>query len=384
MQASNVCTPIACHSGTIFVAIELSQRRWLVTMHSPDRDRFSRHAVEGGDAAKLLELIERIRARAMQALGSPPRVVSCYEAGFSGFWLHRRLEAAGITNFVFDPSSIAVDQRARRVKTDRIDGELLLRTLMAYCRGEPRVVRIVRVPSPEQEDTRRASRERERLVREQTAHTNRLKGLLRLWGVAAGNPRRRDWAAWLKLQRDGNGCLLQPQQLAELKREHARLMLVSEQLRELSQDAQAPASAGAAEMARRSATLQRLKGIGPAFGTTLTNEALYKDFHNRRQVGSYVGLAPSPWCSGGTNREQGISKAGNPRARAAAIELAWLWLEHQPQSALSRWFRERTAHGRGRIRRIAIVALARKLIVALWRFLTTGLVPEGAVLKAVA
>jgi len=384
MQASNVRTPIACHSGTIFVAIELSQRRWLVTMHSPDRNRFSRHPVEGGDAPKLLGLIERIRARAMQALGSQPRVVSCYEAGFSGFWLHRRLEAAGITNFVFDPASIAVDQRARRVKTDRIDGELLLRTLMAYCRGEPRVVRIVRVPSPEQEDARRATRERERLVKEQTAHTNRIKGLLRLWGVAAGNPRRRDWATWLKVQRDGNGCLLQPQQLAELEREHARLMLVSEQLRELSQDGQAPASAAAAEMARRSATLQRLKGLGPVFATTLTNEALYKDFHNRREVGSYVGLAPSPWCSGGTNREQGISKAGNPRARATAIELAWLWLEHQPQSALSRWFHERTAHGRGRIRRIAIVALARKLIVALWRFLTTGLVPEGAVLKAVA
>jgi transposase len=384
MQASNVRTPIAEHNGTLFVAIELSQQRWLVTMHSPDRNRFSRHPVEGGDAPKLLGLIERIRARAMQALGSQPRVVSCYEAGFSGFWLHRRLEAAGITNFVFDPASIAVDQRARRVKTDRIDGELLLRTLMAYCRGEPRVVRIVRVPSPEQEDARRATRERERLIKEQTAHTNRIKGLLRLWGVAAGNPRRRDWASWLKGQRDGNGCLLQPQQLAELKREHARLMLVSGQLRELSQDEQAPASAAVAEMARRSATLQRLKGIGSVFATTLTNEALYKDFHNRREVGSYVGLAPSPWCSGASNREQGISKAGNPRARAKAIELAWLWLEHQPQSALSRWFHERTAHGRGRIRRIAIVALARKLIVALWRFLTTGLVPEGAVLKAVA
>jgi transposase len=161
-------------------------------------------------------------------------------------------------------------------------------------------------------------------------------------------------------------------------------MLVGEQLRELSQEEPVPASAAAAEMARRGATLQRLKGIGRVLATTLTNEALYKDFRNRREVGSYVGLAPSPWCSGGTNREQGISKAGNPRARAKAIELAWLWLKHQPQSALSRWFHERTAHGRGRIRRIAIVALARKLIVALWRFLTTGLVPEGAVLKAAA
>jgi transposase len=385
MQASNVRTPIAGHDCTIFVAIELSQRSWLLTMHSPDKDRFSRHKLDGGDDVGLLGVIERIRARAAQKLGSMPRVVSCYEAGYDGFWLHRRLEAAGITSFVFDPASIAVEQRARRTKTDRIDGELLLRTLMAYCRGEPRVVRIVRVPTPEQEDARRATRERERLIKEQTAHTNRIKGLLRLWGVAADNLRRRDWVAWLETQRDRNGELLRPQLAAELKREHARLMLLGEQLRELSRDGgEASVSTAAAEMARRSAKLQRLKGLGPVFATTLTNEALHKDFHNRREVGAYVGLAPSPWCSGRTSREQGISKAGNPRARAKAIELAWLWLKHQPESALSRWFHERTAHGRGRIRRIAIVALARKLIVALWRFLTTGLVPEGAVLKAVA
>jgi transposase len=385
MQASNVSTPIASHSGTIFVAIELSQRSWLVTMHSPDKNRFSRHKLDGGDEVGLLGLIERIRARAGQKLGSMPRVVSCYEAGYDGFWLHRRLAAAGITSFVFDPASIAVEQRARRAKTDRIDGELLLRTLMAYCRGEPRVVRIVRVPAPEQEDARRATRERERLIKEQTAHTNRIKGLLRLSGLAGDNLRRRDWVIWLETQRDRNGEPLRPQLVAELKREHARLMLLGAQLRELSRDGgEAPVSTAAAEMAQRSATLQRLKGLGPVFATTLTNEALYKDFHNRREVGAYVGLAPSPWRSGRTNREQGISKAGNPRARAKAIELAWLWLKHQPESALSRWFHERTAHGRGRIRRIAIVALARKLIVALWRFLTTGLVPEGAVLKAAA
>jgi transposase len=385
MQASNVSTPIAGHSGTIFVAIELSQRCWLVTMHSPDKNRFSRHKLDGGDEVGLLGLIERIRVRAAQALGSLARVVSCYEAGYDGFWLHRRLEAAGITNFVFDPASIAVDQRARRAKTDRIDGELLLRTLMAYCRGEPRVVRIVRVPTPEQEDARRATRERERLIKEQTAHTNRIKALLRLCGLAAGNPRRRDWMAWLERQRDHNSAPPRPQLMAELRREHARLMLVGEQLKELSRASEAePVSAAAAEMAQRSATLQRVKGLGPVFAATLTNEVFYKDFDNRREVAAYCGLAPTPWRSGRTNREQGISKAGNPRARAKAIELAWLWLEHQPESALSRWFRERTGQGRGRIRRIAIVALARKLIVALWRFLTTGLVPEQAVLKAAA
>jgi transposase len=383
MQASNAGTPITGHNGTIFVALELSQRSWLVTMHSPDKDRFSRHKLDGGDDAKLLALIEHTRGRAARALGTMPSVVSCYEAGYDGFWLHRRLVAAGITNLVFDPASIAVDQRARRAKTDRIDGELLLRTLMSHWRGEPRVVRIVHVPTPEQEDARRTTRERERLIKEQTAHTNRIKALLRTMGTTTGHPRRRDWVTWLEAQRDRNGDPLRPHLVAELRREHARLILVGEQLRELGQaiDA-APVSDDAAEMARRGGALRQLKSLGPVFGATLTNEVFYKDFHNRRQVGGYFGLAPSPWRSGGTNREQGISKAGNPRARHKAIELAWLWLEHQPESALSRWFRERTAQGKGRIKRIAIVALARKLMVALWRFLTTGLVPEGAVLKA--
>lgn len=158
MQASNVCTPTVGHSGTIFVAIELSQKSWLVTVHSPDRDRMSRHKVTGGDHAGLLALIERMRERAARALGAAPAVVSCYEAGYDGFWLHRLLTAARITNHVFDPASIAVEPRGRRAKTDRIDGEQLLRTLMAHCRGEPRMVRIVQVPSPEQEDARRGQR----------------------------------------------------------------------------------------------------------------------------------------------------------------------------------------------------------------------------------
>jgi len=364
------------------VAIELSQKTWLVTLHSPDRDRISRHKLEGGDHAGLLAQIEKVRGRAAQKLGSMPRVVSCYEAGYDGFWLHRLLEAAGITNFVFDAASIAVEQRSRRSKTDRIDGELLLRTLMAYLRGEPRVVRIVRVPSVEQEDARRASRERDRLVEEQTAHTNRLKALLRLAGMAVGNPRRRDWLAWLERQRDWRGEPLPPHLLAEVKREHARLMLLREQLAALEQAQAAQDITVPAPMVERRNKLQRLKALGPAFSTTLVNEVFYKDFRNRREVASYNGLSPSPWKSGGIDREQGISKAGNHRARVKAIELAWLWLRHQGDSALSCWFRARTANAGKRARRIAIVALARKLIVALWRYLSTGLVPEGAAMKA--
>src|SRR4030081_3635135 len=172
MQGSNVCTPTVGHVGTIFVAIELSQKSWLMTIHSPDRDRISRHKLTGGDHAGLLGLLETIRTRASHKLGSAPAIVSCYEAGYDGFWLHRLLTAAGIRSHVFDPASIAVEQRGRRAKTDRIDGELLLRTLMAYLRGEPRVVRIVKVPTVEQEDARRASRERERLVNGETPHHN--------------------------------------------------------------------------------------------------------------------------------------------------------------------------------------------------------------------
>jgi transposase len=383
MQVSTVDTPTAGHCGTIFVTIELSQKTWLVTLHSPDRDRISRHKLEGGDRAGLLALLERIRGRAAGKLGSAPKIVSCYEAGYDGFWLHRLLTAAGITNYVFDPSSIAVDQRARRVKTDRIDGETMLRTLMAYLRGEPRVVRIVRVPTPEQEDARRDTRERDRLTKEQTAHTNRIKALLRLHGFAVGQPRRRDWLSWLAAQRDWQGQGVPSRVLSEIENEHARLMLVRKQLAALARTpAAADPAPAVAEMVRRSELLQRLKSLGLVFAAKLTQEVFYKDFRNRRQVASYFGLAPSPWQSGGTDRDQGISKAGNPRARCSAIELSWLWLRHQPDSELSQWFRQRTLNAGRRTRRIAIVALARKLMVALWRYLTTGLVPAGAVLKS--
>src|SRR5438445_7398117 len=252
MQASSMDTPTAGYCGTIFVEIELSQRSWLVTVYCPDRNRMSRHKLEGGDHGGLLALIDRMRERVARALGLTPAVVSCYEAGYDGFWLHRLLMAAGITNHVFDPASIAVDQRARRVKTDRIDGEKMLRTLMAYLRGEPRVVRIVRVPTPEQEDARRASRERGRLTKEQTAHTNRIKALLRLLGMAIGNPRRRDWLSWLATQRDWQGQAVPPQMLGEIRHEHARLMLVREQLEGLAQASQADPAPAAAQMTERS------------------------------------------------------------------------------------------------------------------------------------
>jgi transposase len=221
------------------------------------------------------------------------------------------------------------------------------------------------------------------LTKEQTAHTNRIKALLRLHGFAVGQPRRRDWLSWLAAQRDWQGQGVPPRVLSEIENEHVRLMLVRKQLDALARTpAAADPAPAVAEMVRRSELLQRLKSLGPAFATTLTQEVFYKDFRNRREVASYFGLAPSPWKSGGIDRDQGISKAGNPRARCSAVELSWLWLRHQPGSELSQWFRQRTLNAGPRIRRIAIVALARKLVVALWRYLTTGLVPAGAVLKS--
>jgi len=386
MQASTIGTPTADHSGTIYVAIELSQKRWLIALHSPDQGRMSRHNIEGGDHAGLLALIAKVQARAARKLGYEPRVVSCYEAGYDGFWLHRLLVEAGIKNFVFDPASIAVEQRSRRAKTDRIDGELLLRTLMALLRGEPRVVRVVHVPTVEQEDARHIGRERDVLVDEQTAHTNRIKALLRLLGMAVGNPRRQDWLSWLEQQRDWQGQPVPPYLMAQLKREHARLMMVREQLaaveQSLEQSQAAETSAAPTTLAKQCQLLRKLKGLGPAFAMSLSSELFYKDFRNRREVGGYCGLAPSPWRSGGTDREQGISKAGNSRVRQKLLELAWLWIRHQPGSALTRWFRSRTLNASKRAKRIAIVALARKLVVALWRYLETGLVPEEAVMKA--
>ena len=379
MQASNASAPIANHSGTVFIAIELSRKSWVLTVHSPDRDGISQPKLKGGDYIGLLRFISDIRERVRRKLGIMPAVVTCYEAGYDGFWLHRALTAAGITNYVFDPASIPVERRGRRAKTDGIDGKLQLRTLMAYVRGEPRVVRIVRVPSPAQEDARRVNRERDRLIGEQTAHTNRLKALLQQRGIAGGNPRQRDWPKWVAEQRDWDGQAVPPAMLAELTREHARLMLLCEQLEAVTREL----SAATAPAAQQRAQLERLKSLGLVTAAGLANELFYKDFRNRRQVAAYTGLTPSPWQSGGTDHEQGISKAGNPRARRMAIELAWLWLRHQPDSALTQWFKARTLNPGKRNKRIAIVALARKLIVALWRYLTTGLVPQGAVLKPV-
>jgi transposase len=366
---------------TILVALELSKASWLVALATPLSERVSRYSVAGGDAERLLTLVGEARRRVMAAgSGRPVQIVVCYEAGYDGFWLQRRLAAEGIETHVLEPASLPVDRRRRRVKTDRLDAEAMLRVLAAWLRGERQVCRMVRPPSPAEEDARRLHRERGRLIRERVAHVNRIKGLLHGQGVRGVNPLAPDFAAQLGGLRTGDGRPLPPALLAELGREVERLRLVCEQAAAVEPTPRAadldPATAAKIDR------LQQLKGIGPVGARVLATEVFYRRFPNRRAVGSYLGLTPSPWQSGAEDREQGISKAGNPRARAMAIELAWLWVRHQPATGLSRWFTDRVGGQRGRTRRIAIVAVARKLMVALWRYLETGLVPDGAVVRA--
>ena len=365
--------------ATLFVALEPSKAKWLVGLHSPAAGKISRHTIAGGDAPALLALIEAGRRRAEASLGGQVRVVACHEAGYDGFWLHRLLVAHGIANQVIDPASLLVNRRARRRKTDRIDLAGLLRTLMAWHRGEPQVCSMVRVPSPEEEDRRRRGRERERLVKERVQHLGRVKGLLMTQGVRDFQPARRGWRDRLEALRTGDGRPLPDCLKAEIARECRRLALVDEMLGELERERDAASDGKAPQQA---ALLTKLRGIGPTSAHLLAGEVFHRDFANRRQVAAYLGLEPSPWQSGQVDQDQGISKAGDRRARRVALELAWLWLQHQPDSALSRWFKDRVGVAKGRVRRIMVVALARKLIVALWRYLASGVVPEGASMRA--
>ena len=377
--------PAAMHFDTArcLFAIELSKQNWVIGFVTPLSAKISRRILSGGHWKGLLDLIEEVRARVSRETGRTVDVISCYEAGYDGFWLHRLLEAHGIRNHVIDPASLQTDRRARQVKTDRIDTERLLRSLMAYLRGEPKVWSVVRVPSVAEEDARRLHRERDRLVSERVQHVNRIKGLCALHGIYDYQPLRPQAMARLEQLRTAQGISLPPRLKSEIKRELQRLELVVEMIAtlEAERDAIVEDEASTHVNAKKIQTLHQLKAIGPEFAAVLVGEIFHRDFNNRRQLASYVGYAPSPFQSGNVAHDQGISKAGNRKGRTTGIELAWLWLRYQPDSDLSVWFRTRVGTTKGRIRRIAIVALARKLLVALWRYLETGLVPRGAVLK---
>ena len=381
-SATAVATTARSNDIRLFVSLELSKSKWVVTINNPGSEKFSKHVIEGGDGAGLLELLSRSRAKAEQRYGVQVKAIVIQEAGLDGFWIHRLLLANGIESHVVDAASVAVDRRHRRAKTDAIDGETLLRTLMAWARGERRVCSMVRAPSREDEDRRRLTRERGTLLKERIQHTNRVRGLLSGQGVQDYDPLRRDRFERLEALRTGDGRELPPMLKEEIRRELDRIALVTTQLAAVERARDALIRMDAEERNNPAALLLKLKGLGPEFASLLWLESLFRSFGNRRQVAAYGGLAPSPWQSGGVERDQGISKSGNRRLRKTMIELAWLWLRHQPDSALSRWFQARVGAVKGRIRRIAIVALARKLLVALWRYVTQGVVPEGAVFKA--
>ena len=366
---------------SICAALELSKNSWLLAIQVPGRDNPSLHPLLGGDAEGLMAKLDAARDRVAKATGQPPAVTLCYEAGYDGFWLARFLEQRGITFQVMEPASLRVNRRARRVKTDRIDVENILHTLIAWCRGERHVCSMLVIPSVEEEDLRRCHRERDRLIRERTAHTNRIKGLLFGQGIRGINVKSRYKTLKPSELVTGDGRPLPDRLGREITREIERLAQVQAQIVSVERERDHPVTSCAATEIKRH-DLLRLKGLGPALSSTLTREVYYRRFTNRRQVASYIGIAPSAYDSGDGHRSQGISKAGNRLARVAMVEAAWLWLRHQPDSALSQWFHDRTQGQKGRIRRIMIVALARKLAIALWRYLETGLIPEGAILKS--
>jgi transposase len=358
--------------GRLYVAFELGDRSWKLSLGDGVRAP-SRCTVTAGDTTAVLMAIARAKARCH--LAADALVRSCYEAGRDGFWLHRWLTDQGIVNLVVDPASIEVNRRARRAKTDRLDSDKLLSMLMRYYGGERRVWAVARIPTPEQEDERRVHRELERLRQERTAHSNRIRSLLVLHNLRVERIGGRAWAHWWAQQA---GQLL-PGLRAEIEREFERLSLVAGQIRTLEALQARQVRSGAQPAI---AVLARLAGIGTGSAWTLVKELFgWRQFHNRREVAGCLGLAPTPYSSGTSEVEQGISKAGNKRARWLMVELAWNWLRFQPASQLSQWFNERFAGGGKRVRRIGIVALARRLSIALWRYLEHGEIPLGATLK---
>src|ERR1700757_9932 len=373
---------IRTHIGAIFMSLELSRSTWLITSLSPGKgEKMSKHSVTAGDIGGIEGFVE-VRRKAAAGTGGTFPIIVIQEAGLDGFWVHRALQQEGIESHVVDPASIAVPRRRRRAKTDRIDGETLLRTLLAWTRGEPRVCAMVVPPTPEEEDCRRVCRERAILLQERIRHTNRIKGLLAGQGITSFNPLHKDRRQLLDAARTGDGRPPPHQLKAEILREMELIELLLRQIADVEAAREVLAGSKTAKVPSPVVLLKQLKGIGPEIASVLYFEGLFRSFGNRRQLAAYAGLAPTPWRSGTVDQEQGISKAGNPRLRRTMIELAWLWQRHQPASALSRWFHTRVGNERGRIRRISIVALARKLLIAVWRYVTQGEVPDGAVFKA--
>lgn len=367
----------------LYVAFELSAKTWKLGMTVGFGQKARERDVPAGDLLRLQKEIDQAKKRFRLPASAP--VYACYEAGRDGFWIHRALAAMGVDNVVVDPSSIEVPRRQRRAKTDRLDVHKLLKLLLRYHLGEPKVWSVVRVPSVEDEDNRHLHRELLDLKRERTRHGNRIQGLLVGVGVVSVTLSTRTFREQLEAVRLWDGSALPPALHCRILREYDRYLLVHNQIVELEGDRAEclkECDSPAVEKARKMTTL---KGIG-ANGAWLLSMELFawRQLRNRRQVGSLSGLTATPHASGKEAREQGISKAGNRHVRSLAIELAWAWLRFQPRSELSQWYAQRFGGGGRRLRKIGIVALARKLLIALWRWCEQDILPAGAELRAAA
>jgi transposase len=377
MNPATQGTEGSASAPVLYMALELSNKTWRLALSDGAKRR--QVTVPAADLARLAEAVAKAKVR----FGMPvtARVLSCYEAGRDGFWLHRHLRTVGIENEVVDAASIEVSRRLRHVKTDRLDGERLLVKLIRHHTGEPGGWNVVRVPSAEEEDARHLHRELERLKRERLAHRMRMQSLLVTQGIKVMTKS----GARVPLERTKlwDGSSLPAQLKAELERERERLALVERQIEQLEATRRERLLDPRTKAERRVVHLMRLGAIGPASAWLLVMEFFaWRAFRNRKELGALAGLVGTPYNSGESERDQGISKAGNRRVRAMIVEIAWLWLRFQPGSALSQWYRTRFAGGGARLRRIGIVALARKLLIALWRTLEDGVIPQGARLIA--
>ena len=360
---------------TLYVAFELSAKQWKLAMTSGVGVEPWLRTVASGELGAVARAIRQGRTRF--GLPADSAVDSCYEAGRDGFWIHRALTQLGLANRVVDSASLEVNRRARRAKTDRIDALKLVRMLVRARSGERDVWREVRVPLATDEAARQVSRERTDLTQEQTRLLNQIRSWLVTWGCAL--PARRAGAWWTTV-RDWTGASLPEPVQARLARAEARWAVLAAQVAAL--EAQQKAATAAAAPESPLGRLVQLKGVATTGASVLLDEGLvWRAFRNRREIGGLLGFAPTPYESGESQHEQGISRAGNARLQAISIQLAWNWVRWQPLSALTRWYRERFAGGGKRARRIGIVAVARKLVITLWRYATTGVVPSGAIVK---
>ena len=362
----------------LHMALELSQNKWKLGFSDGKKMRFI------SIAARVLErLHEEIEnAKSKFNLQGDIRIVSCYEAGWDGFWLHRYLLTCGIGNVLVDSSSIEVNRRKRRAKTDRVDARKLLQMLMRYHGGERKLWSVVNVPSVEAEDARQLNRDLDALNKERTMHRSRIRGLLIQQGLEVKNPSGKRFLEELASLRTWDGKALSEDLKERVVREYERLKMVEEQMKNLRKEREGKVRSEATPSLKKVAQLRTLYGIGDTSSWDFVMEMFgWREFKNRKQVGAFPGLTPTPYDSGGNRREQGISKTGRARIRALSIQISWGWLRFQPESKLARWFWERFGHGGKRMRRIGIVAVARKLLIDLWRYLEYGVIPEGARLR---